>query len=75
MSTNTDRPIRLMQRATVLYETSYTRDEALDLLKKSGSPGALAWRVDQPTTQGELGGCGQQPLPGGIRRVVLPTDR
>jgi hypothetical protein len=38
MNTNTDKPIRLTQLVTVVYETSYTREEALELLKKSGSP-------------------------------------
>lgn len=32
-----DRPIRLTQLLTVLYETSYTREETLELLKASGS--------------------------------------
>ena len=35
-----DRPIRLTQLVTVLYETSYTREEALELLKASGPEGA-----------------------------------
>lgn len=37
MNTNERKPIRLTQLMTVLYETSYTREEALELLKKSGS--------------------------------------
>lgn len=37
MNTNERKPIRLTQLMTVVYETSYTRDEALELLKLSGS--------------------------------------
>ncbi|RIT00485.1 hypothetical protein [Mycobacteroides abscessus] len=37
MNTNERKPIRLTQLMTVLYETSYTREEALELLKNSGS--------------------------------------
>ena len=37
MNTNERKPIRFTQLMTVVYETSYTRQEALELLKLSGS--------------------------------------
>lgn len=37
MNTKDRKPIRFTQLMTVVYETSYTREEALELLKLSGS--------------------------------------
>lgn len=41
MNTNERKPIRLTQLMTVLYETSYTREEALELLKKGNADKAM----------------------------------
>lgn len=42
-----DRPIRLRQLVTVVYETTYTREEALELLQLSGLD--MAHVPDDPT--------------------------
>lgn len=42
-----DRPIRLTQLVTVVYETRYTREEALELLQLSGFD--MADVPDEPT--------------------------
>lgn len=76
-STPVEKPIRLTQLVTVLYETLYTREQALELLRMSGSE--MADALDDDVTDRQLAGwlataANTESLPGYGELYTRLTD-